>query len=114
MPKRIQRSRKKGWKKPDNAVIVDRTSRWGNPFTVKDCVDVGYFREGDKKANLFVVNAFEYWLHGDREHWMGKESDAAADRINSEIESLRGKDLICFCPLDMPCHADVLLHFANR
>lgn len=25
----------------------------------------------------------------------------------------RGKDLACFCPLDQPCHADVLLEIAN-
>lgn len=23
-------------------------------------------------------------------------------------------DLMCFCPLDQPCHADVLLELANR
>lgn len=26
---------------------------------------------------------------------------------------LRGKDLACWCPLDKPCHADVLLEIAN-
>src|SRR5699024_864669 len=34
MPKRLKRERRKGWRKPENAVIVDRTSRWGNPFRV--------------------------------------------------------------------------------
>ena len=24
------------------------------------------------------------------------------------------KDLACWCPLDQPCHADVLLEIANR
>ena len=27
---------------------------------------------------------------------------------------LRGKNLACFCPLDQPCHADVLLELANK
>jgi hypothetical protein len=27
--------------------------------------------------------------------------------------SLRGLDLACWCPLDQPCHADVLLEIAN-
>lgn len=31
----------------------------------------------------------------------------------SEIGELRGKDLACWCPLDAPCHADVLLTVAN-
>ncbi|MGH6882856.1 MAG: DUF4326 domain-containing protein [Hypericibacter sp.] len=26
---------------------------------------------------------------------------------------LRGHDLCCYCPLDQPCHADVLLELAN-
>jgi hypothetical protein len=26
---------------------------------------------------------------------------------------LRGRDLACYCPLDGPCHADVLLEIAN-
>jgi hypothetical protein len=26
---------------------------------------------------------------------------------------LRGWDLACYCPLDQPCHADVLLELAN-
>lgn len=27
---------------------------------------------------------------------------------------LRGRDLVCWCPLDQPCHADVLLELANQ
>lgn len=27
--------------------------------------------------------------------------------------SLPGRDLACWCPLDSPCHADVLLEIAN-
>jgi hypothetical protein len=26
---------------------------------------------------------------------------------------LRGYDLACYCPLDQPCHADLLLQIAN-
>lgn len=29
------------------------------------------------------------------------------------LDELRGKDLACWCPLDQPCHADVLLELAN-
>ena len=31
-----------------------------------------------------------------------------------DVTELRGKDLACWCPLDQPCHADVLLELANR
>jgi hypothetical protein len=29
------------------------------------------------------------------------------------LETLRGHDLACWCRLDQPCHADVLLELAN-
>lgn len=30
-----------------------------------------------------------------------------------DIGELAGRDLACWCPLDQPCHADVLLELAN-
>ena len=38
-------------------------------------------------------------------------SDLADDPI--DLSPLRGKDLCCWCPLDKPCHADILLELAN-
>ena len=31
-PKRVQRRRTKGWRKPPNTVYIGRSSKWGNPF----------------------------------------------------------------------------------
>jgi hypothetical protein len=39
------------------------------------------------------------------------EHPEIADRARAE---LRGHDLACWCPLDQPCHADVLLELANE
>jgi hypothetical protein len=36
------------------------------------------------------------------------------DFVRFYIEPLRGKDLACWCPLNQPCHADVLLRLANE
>jgi hypothetical protein len=33
-PKRIQRSRAKGWTMPANAIYVGRPTVWGNPYVV--------------------------------------------------------------------------------
>jgi hypothetical protein len=30
------------------------------------------------------------------------------------LPELAGRDLVCWCPLDAPCHADVLLELVNR
>lgn len=90
-PKRIQLSRTKGWRKPARAVVVSRPTRYGNPFSAN----------GDR---ALAVTRFREWLEGPHN-----------DRITTEdLESLRGKDLCCWCPLDGPCHADVLLELANR
>ena len=29
-----------------------------------------------------------------------------------DLDPLRGHDLACWCPLDQPCHADILLKLA--
>lgn len=88
MPKRIQRKRSKGWKMPEGAVYVGRPTRWGNPFSVAEC--------GLKNA---IAN------------YRGMVFGMLA--IGVDFSELRGKDLACWCPLDQPCHADVLLEVAN-
>ena len=97
-PKRIQRKRTSGWKMPRNTVYVGRPSKWGNMFTFKpswkewyhlpDCVNaqqaVDRYRESIRVDEIVVIKS-----------------------------ELRGENLACWCPLDQPCHADVLLELAN-
>jgi hypothetical protein len=33
--------------------------------------------------------------------------------LEDYLAPIRGHSLACWCPLDQPCHADVLLHLAN-
>ncbi|MCG7592419.1 DUF4326 domain-containing protein [Mycobacterium sp. PSTR-4-N] len=35
------------------------------------------------------------------------------DQRWAELDALSGRDFACWCPLDQPCHADVLLELAN-
>lgn len=91
MPKRIQRKRTKGWRMPEGAVYVGRPTKWGNPFTVAEC---GSASE--------AVECFRSLA----------QLQAIATHAAMAAE-LRGKDLACWCPLDQPCHADVLLQLAN-
>ena len=94
MAKRIQLKRSKGWKMPAGAVKVDRTTRWGNPFTVADC----------GSAAIAVAN------HG---RWMRGEIAAPGGADPPTAEAIRaalgGRDLACWCPANGPCHADLLL-----
>lgn len=115
MPKRIQRSRTKGWRMPEGAVYVGRPTIWGNPFTKKLALESGYATE--ETCSAFVVECFSDWLgpsQSGRDWWSGPESDEAKAAIQNNIGQLRGKDLACWCRLDQPCHADVLLKLANE
>lgn len=87
MPIRIQRKRTKGWHMPANTIYVGRPSRYGNPYDWRE-----YGREQ-------AVQMYKYYLN-------------TADRLIIAHE-LAGKNLACWCALDEPCHADILLEIAN-
>lgn len=92
MPQRIQRRRLKGWKKPDGAIYVGRGSRWGNNF-----VPSNYDYQGRLWAMVMHAEA------------LAQDPQTRAQIV----EELQGKNLMCWCPLDQPCHADTLLAIAN-
>ena len=101
-PKRIQRKRTKGWRMPEDAVYVGRGTQWGNPFRLgtpnaDDCM-VGYRADIVAKYRYEIVQMNGGFV-GFNSAWVQRH--------------LRGKDLACWCPLDQPCHADVLLELAN-
>lgn len=112
-PKRLQRSRRKGWRKPKNAVIVDRTSRWGNPFHVKKEGDK--WRITDRNGNYCTskkFNTYEQAAHRSVRLY-GAYIHGLIEDGKIDIKALRGKDLVCFCALDKPCHAQYLLDIVN-
>lgn len=96
-PQRVQLSRKKGWRMPPNTVKVDRTTRWGNPFTD---YPTRYSQVQRFRASLTMAPA--------------PHPDSYMGRIKRDVHELRGKNLACWCQLDEPCHADVLLELANE
>ncbi len=90
-PRRVQRSRRAGWRMPADAVYVGRPTRWGNPVPV-----------GPGVGRAEAVRRYRVLLGADP----GLRARARAE--------LAGRDLVCWCPLDQPCHADVLLAAANE
>ena len=94
-PKRIQRSRAKGWKMPANAIYVGRPTVWGNPYVVGSQLMNGETLTAEKAIALYEQHLANNFNERDIRH------------------CLRGKDLACWCALDQPCHADVLLRIAN-
>ncbi|HLF13215.1 MAG TPA: DUF4326 domain-containing protein [Gammaproteobacteria bacterium] len=108
-PHRIQLSRKKGWRMPPNTVKVNRTTKWGNPFTVS-----GRRRQIDC-VYWFVLMTCSYLLV-DRSAPL-KVQEAYNDRLRAAkregFKGLRGKNLACWCRIGDPCHADHLLNIVN-
>ena len=90
VPQRFQRSRRKGARLPPDVVVVTRPTKWGNPHPLE----------------LVRAEAVRRY----REDLLGGRSAVTVEDVKRE---LRGRDLACYCPLDEPCHADVLLSIAN-
>jgi hypothetical protein len=113
MPQRIQLSRRKGWRKPEGAIVVARPSKWGNPYRVGSTLTTAD-EHGRIQivGNLHAVDAvalYRLWVS----NWHVGDSPIGRPTPLS-FDELRGHDLACWCPLDQPCHADVLLEFANK
>lgn len=98
---------------PANAVYVGRPTLWGNPFVVGERFYFRVLTNGMLRATtsprvvqdkVHAVDLYRRWL---RTHH--------GSRVMAFLRSkLAGKDLACWCPLDHPCHADVLLELANQ
>lgn len=132
VPVRIQLSRKKGWRMPPNTVSVARPGFWGNPHQVVldeqrwdgETIDAqgepimdgpwlckwqpkilsGFWFATRVEAVAKAVDLYRWKMTTDG-YWRSAKS---------RLPELRGKNLACWCPLDKPCHADVLLELANR
>jgi hypothetical protein len=115
MSERIQRKRTKGWRMPDGAIYVGRPTKWGNPFIVgKPLLVERYYPEFGRttvtpRDRREAVAWFSLILGHDWGLPVPIYMDLAAIR-----RDLRGRDLACWCPLDQPCHADILLEIASQ
>ena len=113
-PQRIQLSRKKGFRLPENTVVVARPSKWGNPYTLA-YVHEWYNLRTERQNRAQAVDLFRDWLR------CRVSIDGQQQRrrdIIHDIAELRGKHLACWCPLPKNgetdiCHATVLLEIAN-
>ena len=97
-PTRVQLSRRKGWRLPPNTVNVARPSKWGNPHRVGLCQVCGIEHTQAESVAEF------------RAELLAAENNHAREHARLQ---LAGKNLACWCRLDQPCHADVLLEVAN-
>ena len=119
-PLRIQRKRTKGFKLPPNTLCATRPGEFSNPFRVG-----GYFKIGGRFGTISMLYteacskeyADETYTHietSEQAVAMFREYRRKHPFTPEQIAKLRAADYVaCFCPLDQPCHADVLLEIAN-
>ena len=104
------------------------------PESICDCF-IDMYPDGGSPYVVRPVNRFGQYPYGWRVipepsvaragHVYHAEADAVSRTVelfrreagrpswSARIAELRGRDLACWCPLDQPCHADVLLELAN-
>lgn len=105
-------------------VYVGRPTSWGNPFKVGD-----YVKWGDPDSNYRGAFQFAFTTTGEKYandtytkletaeqavEWYKEYLTRIPQVIAKRIGNLRGQNLACFCKLDAPCHADILLEIANK
>ena len=101
MPARTQLQRRAGWRMPPDTLKVDRSTRWGNPL-----------RPSGGYSTSAAVADYRRWIE-DKHPELVARIGRAPPCLEDIRRHLAGRNLACWCPLEQPCHADVLLRLAN-
>lgn len=111
-PVRVQLRRTRGYRKPAGAIVVTRSTRWGNPFRVED-----YAAAGHPDPVGAALGDHRRWLDGSPDY---PDTYTTAGGITLDrrwqrdhLADLAGATLACYCPADARCHADVLAELAQ-
>lgn len=107
---------------PPNTVSVTRPGKWGNPFPIDNegtaihCLSMGLDGNDALDRRTAAVDLYRAWItNGKVNEFVGMVLPSFPTAPSTRVlkRDLRGKNLACFCALDQPCHADVLLEIAN-
>jgi hypothetical protein len=122
MAKRIQRKRTKDYSQPFGTIYVGRPTKWGNPFGIGKYLNAwgkafiairiakqpeeirGIYKQGFLYEKISLENSLKWY-----QWWL----DFQIENKRLDPKQLKGANLSCWCPLDQPCHADILLKLAN-
>jgi len=102
--KRVQRKRSPGWRMPPNTKYVGRPTKFGNPFNAKELGN----KEAVKRYEECLSNPHMVYVYFDE-----IEASIQCERfqyMKDNLFTLAGLNLACFCPLDVPCHVDVIVN----
>ena len=85
-------------KKEDYDVLIDRTSKWGCPFSHKKGTKAIYILSSRKE----VIDAYREWI-----------TNGEGKYLLNDLHELKGKTLGCWCK-PKACHGDVLVELVNN
>jgi len=118
---RVQRSRRLGYKMPKEVIYVGRGTKWGNPFKLENGNILEQTKDGWKAFKLGNENTVEDVIALFRDlvidinsHKVNHETREKFQYMYYNLQNLKGKRLACWCCIESPCHADVLIELANK
>jgi hypothetical protein len=89
---------------PANTIKVDRSTRWGNPFTIGQ-----NHAHPIRKTTILIDNK-----ESSVRTFVAYLETASGKRLVADAKTeLRGRNLACWCKDGDLCHADILLQAAN-
>lgn len=105
----IRVQQKRGVKLPPGVKSVARPSRWGNPYKVGHVLVGEIMKPYDRSVTVDVVEVVDTELAvALYAAWSRSTFDEPT--MTEWLAPLRNASgLACYCPLDAPCHADVLI-----
>lgn len=119
MPERVVRRRSAGWKGPENTTYIDRTSRWGNPWGAKPERVPGLGRRyaitgpGIGHRSLLITDQVDAHRFVITRYFNALTRNQLAFTVADMRAELAGRNLGCFCGIELPCHVDVSLLIVN-
>lgn len=85
-------------RKEDYDIMVDRSSKWGSPFSTKIESKAKYIVATRKEA---IDKHKEWLLNGEGKYLL------------EDLHELKGKTLGCWCNDNQRCHADIIVSLVN-
>lgn len=114
--RRIQLSRAAGWRMPEGTIKIDRSGKWGNPWKIERVGGLWTVRHslGTIRADFQTEEEARHFSVGEvRQTLLRPYRGGLTFTVGDLLVELRGRNLGCWCGLDVECHGDVLLELAN-
>lgn len=83
----------------DYDILVDRNSKWGNPFSHKVKSRAKYIVKTRKES----IDCHREWL-----------TSGEGKYLLEDLHELKGKKIACWCKINQSCHSDIIIKLVNN